>query len=36
VIFPQQDVFLPHQLSIAPSVETTNPIGLAKEGIKYG
>ncbi|MED4236907.1 hypothetical protein [Priestia megaterium] len=36
VIFPHQDGFLPHQLSIAPSGETTNPIGHANEGIKYG
>ncbi|WP_455919859.1 hypothetical protein [Priestia megaterium] len=36
VISPRQDGFLPRQLSIAPSGETTNPIGRANEGIKYG
>ncbi|WP_176584093.1 hypothetical protein [Priestia megaterium] len=36
VIFPHQEGFLPHQLSIAPSGETTNPTGRANEGIKYG
>ncbi|QSF36951.1 hypothetical protein [Priestia megaterium] len=36
VISPHQDGFLPRELSIAPSGETTNPIGRANEGIKYG